>query len=86
MIPFEALMPYAVIVTMIGVASGGMALGNTWRHEGKKMRVHRDHWDKMMMERDMRLTGKFRAQSIDPIAPPEFATSSTWKATKPWDR
>ncbi|KAK9383922.1 uncharacterized protein V2V93DRAFT_363059, partial [Kockiozyma suomiensis] len=85
MIPFEALMPYGVIITMIGIASGGMALGNTLRQDGKKMRTHRDQWDKMMMERDMRLTGKFRDQSSDPIAHPGFEISSVWKATRVWD-
>lgn len=77
MIPFEALMPYGVIITvsfaclfcysafsvesmsaepiifqMIGIASGGMALGNTLRQDGKKMRTHRDQWDKMSMSRN----------------------------------
>ncbi|KAK9451173.1 uncharacterized protein V1518DRAFT_412719 [Limtongia smithiae] len=85
MIPFEALLPYAVIVTMFGVAGGGMAFANTMRQDGKKQRVHRDTWDKYMMERDMRLTSTYREQSSAAVAPERFATSSVWKLNRSWD-
>ena len=36
----------------------------------------------MLIERDERITGVFRRQSVDPIAPPEFATNSALKGAK----
>ncbi|KAK9352472.1 hypothetical protein V1505DRAFT_366404 [Lipomyces doorenjongii] len=85
MIPFEALLPYGVIIIMFGVAGTGMSAAKLLREGGNKPRVHRDAWDKMMMERDMRLTKEYRKQSDEPIAPEYFKTSSVWRASRIWD-
>ncbi|KAK9468866.1 hypothetical protein V1512DRAFT_258101 [Lipomyces arxii] len=83
MIPFEALLPYGVIIIMFGVAGTGMSAAKVLAQgNGKQPRVNRDHWDRRMMERDMRLTKAFRAQSDTAVAPEEFKISSVWRATK----
>ena len=35
------------------------------------------------MDRDKRLTGSFRGQTDNPVAPPEFAVNSEWKVEFP---
>ncbi|KAK9459098.1 putative NIMM subunit of mitochondrial NADH:ubiquinone oxidoreductase [Lipomyces oligophaga] len=82
MIPFEALMPYGVILVMFCVAGGGMALGNSIAERGHRRHVHLDPFDKLMRERDLRLTGLHREQLQKAIAHPEFGVSSTYKLTK----
>ncbi|WVQ82808.1 hypothetical protein IAT38_004940 [Cryptococcus sp. DSM 104549] len=81
-IPWEACIPAVLMITMFGIA-GNLTSGIRWlENDGKRPRYNLDRWDDMMMERDRRLTGSFRGQSTDPIAPKEFATSSVWGTEK----
>ncbi|KAK9479187.1 hypothetical protein V1514DRAFT_328703 [Lipomyces japonicus] len=85
MIPFEALLPYGVIITMVVVAATGSTVFSTLKNDGKKQRLNKDDWDRLMIERDLRLTGRFRAQTDELSARPGFELSSTWKANRVWD-
>ncbi|KAK9457237.1 putative NIMM subunit of mitochondrial NADH:ubiquinone oxidoreductase [Dipodascopsis uninucleata] len=84
MIPFEALLPYAVIIGMFGVAGGGMTLFNSIKTDNHR-RMHPDKWDYLMMERDVRLTGKYMKQDDTIKAPESFKTSSAWRINRSWD-
>ncbi|KAI8867625.1 AIP3-domain-containing protein [Ramicandelaber brevisporus] len=78
-VPWEALIPGVLITGMLGVGGIGMRVVSLYENDWKTPRVRIDEWDEMMMERDERLTGKFRAQSDEPVAPKEFSTNSAWK-------
>ncbi|KAH3679566.1 hypothetical protein WICMUC_000899 [Wickerhamomyces mucosus] len=67
MIPFEGLLP---IVSRLH------------SNDGKKVRYNLDRFDRQMMERDFRLTGKFREQIDNAVAPESFKTNSAWKLEK----
>ncbi|POR39183.1 Uncharacterized protein TPAR_00616 [Tolypocladium paradoxum] len=45
-VPFEALLPYAIMIGMFGVTGTGLAAVKTWRNEGKRPRYSLDQWDK----------------------------------------
>ncbi|OCH94299.1 small secreted protein [Obba rivulosa] len=81
-VPWEALIPFGLLVTMFG--TGGTLLNASKRaqNQGKPPRYHLDAWENMMMERDKRLTGHPRAQRDEPIAPEGFETSSVWYTEK----
>ncbi|KAH7102933.1 small secreted protein [Auriculariales sp. MPI-PUGE-AT-0066] len=82
-VPWEALIPFALVTTMFGAA--GTLFGGASRitNQGKPPRYGIDNWDEMMMERDERLTGHNRGQSVNVRAPAEFATNSIWHAQRP---
>uniref|UniRef100_A0A060T722 NADH dehydrogenase [ubiquinone] 1 alpha subcomplex subunit 1 n=1 Tax=Blastobotrys adeninivorans TaxID=409370 RepID=A0A060T722_BLAAD len=84
MIPFEGLLPYAVIFGLISVAGGGLSALHSIKNNGKRDRYNLDQWERQMLQRDFRLTGKYREQSDKAIAPDSFKTSSWWKAEKPF--
>ncbi|CAN6651114.1 hypothetical protein TRVA0_025S00188 [Trichomonascus vanleenenianus] len=84
MIPFEALIPYGLIFGLITVAGGGLSGLHALRNNGKRDRFGLDLFERQLLERDYRLTGRIRAQSDAPIAPEAFKTSSWWKAEKPF--
>ncbi|KND90637.1 hypothetical protein TOPH_04737 [Tolypocladium ophioglossoides CBS 100239] len=77
-VPFEALLPYAIMIGMFGVTGTGLAAVKTWRNEGKRPRYSLDQWDK----RDRRLTGTLRGQTDGPEAPTGFELSNAWKLEK----
>ncbi|PUU77605.1 hypothetical protein B9Z19DRAFT_1085987 [Tuber borchii] len=81
-IPFEAFLPYAIMISMFGVSSVGLVVVKRIKNEGKHPRYNLDVWDRQMMDRDKRLTGSFRGQTDNPVAPPEFAVNSEWKLSK----
>lgn len=81
-VPFETLLPYAIMIGMFGVTGTGLAAVKTWRNEGKRPRYSLDQWDKQMMERDRRLTGTLRGQTNQPEAPLGFEFSNGWKMEK----
>ncbi|KAJ6048420.1 uncharacterized protein N7446_011103 [Penicillium canescens] len=81
-VPFEALLPYGIIITMFGVTGYGLHYVKRFANDGKKARWNRDLWDRQMMERDQRITGAFRAQSSNHQAPPGFDVSNPWKIEK----
>ncbi|PWN97874.1 hypothetical protein FA09DRAFT_338848 [Tilletiopsis washingtonensis] len=81
-VPWEAFIPMGLVVVMFGVTGTGFNLAKRMTNDGKPQRHSVDDWDDMMMRRDQRLTGSLRGQATDPIAKPEFATSSVWNTEK----
>ncbi|KAL7938700.1 hypothetical protein V8C35DRAFT_288909 [Trichoderma chlorosporum] len=81
-VPFETLLPYGIMIVMFGVSGTGLAAFKTWQNEGKRPRYSLDQWDKVMMERDRRLTGTLRGQTDNPQAPLGFEVSNGWKLEK----
>ncbi|CRL29689.1 hypothetical protein LT330_001457 [Penicillium expansum] len=78
-VPFEALLPYGIIMTMFGVTGYGLHYVKRFANDGKKARWNQDLWDRVMMERDQRITGSFRGQSSNHKAPTGFEVSNPWK-------
>ncbi|KAJ5393768.1 hypothetical protein N7501_007016 [Penicillium viridicatum] len=78
-VPFEALLPYGIIMTMFGVTGYGLHYVKRFANDGKKARWNQDLWDRQMMERDQRITGSFRGQSSNHKAPTGFEVSNPWK-------
>ncbi|KAL6875200.1 hypothetical protein J3F83DRAFT_730264 [Trichoderma novae-zelandiae] len=81
-VPFETLLPYGIMIVMFGATGTGLAAFKTWQNEGKRPRYSLDQWDKVMMERDRRLTGTLRGQTDNPQAPLGFEFSNGWKLEK----
>ncbi|KAI9931345.1 hypothetical protein MW887_011009 [Aspergillus wentii] len=67
-VPFEALIPYGIIVGMFGVTGVGLTAVKYLSND--------------VMERDQRITGAFRAQSGNAEAPKGFEVSNPWKLEK----
>jgi len=81
-VPFEALLPYAIMLGMFGFTGGALSAVRHMQNGGKRARHSVDQWDRQMMERDRRLTGFLRGQTDNPIAPPGFELSHPWKVEK----
>ncbi|ORY80512.1 hypothetical protein BCR37DRAFT_381204 [Protomyces lactucae-debilis] len=81
-VPFEALLPFGIIIGMYTAAGGLLGATKTLSNEGKAHRYNLDVWERQMMERDRRLTGTLRGQSASPKADPAFAVNSQWKIEK----
>ncbi|KIV97924.1 hypothetical protein PV10_01625 [Exophiala mesophila] len=78
-VPFEALIPYVIMTAMFGVTGAGLSTVKYFTNDGKRPRRQLDLWDRQMMDRDYRLTGKFRGQADAPEAPLGFEVNSAWK-------
>ncbi|KAM0561131.1 hypothetical protein ACHAPJ_003635 [Fusarium lateritium] len=92
-VPFEALLPYAIMIGMFGISGTGLAVIKTWQNEGKRPRYSVDQWDRskismrrmnadelyLVMERDRRLTGTLRGQTDKSEAPLGFELNNPWK-------
>ncbi|KAG1438101.1 hypothetical protein G6F56_012787 [Rhizopus delemar] len=74
-VPFESLLPFAVITAFFTVTATGLNITRYYSNDRKPTRYSLDLWEKQMMERDRRLTGSVRGQTSNPIAPSAFATS-----------
>jgi hypothetical protein len=81
-VPFEALLPYGIILGMFGLSGYGISFVKGFANDGKKARWNRDLWDRQMMDRDLRLTGSERGQSSNHVAPKGFDVSNPWKVEK----
>ncbi|KAH8697630.1 hypothetical protein BGW36DRAFT_379110 [Talaromyces proteolyticus] len=82
-VPFEALLPYGIIVGMYAVTGVGLSVTKYFVNDHKKARWNRDAWDKItVMERDLRITGSWRGQSTNPEAPAGFEVSNPWRLEK----
>ncbi|KAG2199055.1 hypothetical protein INT46_007251 [Mucor plumbeus] len=81
-VPFEALLPFAIISGMFAVTATGLNVTRYFSNDRKPTRYALDTWEKQMMERDRRLTGSLRGQSDEAIAPSAFATNSIWYLEK----
>ncbi|CAK7266053.1 hypothetical protein SEPCBS57363_001901 [Sporothrix epigloea] len=90
-VPFETLIPYAIIIAMFGVSGAGMSKIRHMQNGGKRARRSVDQWDRqsmfftrndILMDRDRRLTGMLRGQSDNPLAPPGFDVNNPWRVEK----
>ncbi|KTW28282.1 uncharacterized protein T551_02701 [Pneumocystis jirovecii RU7] len=81
-VPFEALIPFGIIVGLFSVTGGMLTAVQYFENNGHKPRYDLDRWDRQMIARDQRLTGALRIQSDNPRAPSAFATNSEWKVCK----
>ncbi|PHH87878.1 hypothetical protein CDD83_8287 [Cordyceps sp. RAO-2017] len=81
-VPFESLLPYAIMIGMFGVSGVGLSFMKKLKNDGKPPRWSVDEWDRQMMARDLRLTGSLRGQTDKPEAPPGFEFSNGWKMEK----
>ncbi|KAG0045882.1 hypothetical protein BGZ83_008904 [Gryganskiella cystojenkinii] len=81
-VPFEAFIPLGLITGFFGVSGLLFNKLKTSLNEGQPPRYGIDRWDRVMMERDYRLTGTQRGQAHDATAPAGFATSSAWNLEK----
>ncbi|KAG5916525.1 hypothetical protein E4U42_007612 [Claviceps africana] len=96
-VPFETLLPYAIMIGMFGITGTGLAVVKTWRNEGKRPRYSLDQWDRVCnyaptqskLSRQSlltfvaaKLTGTLRGQVANPEAPSGFEFSNGWKLEK----
>ncbi|KAI1104927.1 hypothetical protein F4804DRAFT_164576 [Jackrogersella minutella] len=81
-VPFEALIPYGIILAMFGATGAGLSKLRHWNNGGKRERRSLDQWDRQMMNRDRRLTGFLRGQTDAPIAPAGFELNNPWRVEK----
>ncbi|KAF2733434.1 hypothetical protein EJ04DRAFT_513213 [Polyplosphaeria fusca] len=78
-VPFEALLPYGIMIGFFAVSAAGLAGLKQVQNGGKKPRYGLDVWDRVMIERDRRLTGFARGQTDKPDAPPGFELNNPWR-------
>ncbi|KAF2267525.1 hypothetical protein CC78DRAFT_59915 [Lojkania enalia] len=83
-VPFEALLPYGIMVGMFAVSAVGVGALKQMQNGGKAPRRGLDAWDRQMMERDRRLTGFMRGQTDKPTAPPGFEVNNPWRVEYRW--
>ncbi|KAL9100883.1 MAG: hypothetical protein Q9163_003794 [Psora crenata] len=80
-VPFEALIPYAIMLGMFGLTGAGLSKIRHMQNGGKRARHSIDQWDRQMMDRDRRLTGYLRGQTDSVDAPPGFELNNPWRAS-----
>ncbi|KAH8812003.1 hypothetical protein F5884DRAFT_784103 [Xylogone sp. PMI_703] len=80
-VPFEALIPYGIMLAMFGVTGAGLSKIRHMQNGGKRPRRSIDQWDRVMMDRDRRLTGFLRGQTDNPDAPPGFELNNPWRVS-----
>lgn len=68
-VPFEALLPFGIIITMFAATGGLLTIAKYHGNEYHTPRYSLDRWDQQMIQRDQRLTGSIRKQSDAPRAP-----------------
>ncbi|KAI5810474.1 hypothetical protein BZA77DRAFT_170178 [Pyronema omphalodes] len=81
-VPFEALLPFGIIIGMFGITGGAMSGLRYLRYDKHRGRHGLDTWDLNMIERDRRLTGNMYGQTDAPIAPKGFELNSAWRLEK----
>ncbi|KAI4797993.1 hypothetical protein E4T44_12033 [Aureobasidium sp. EXF-8845] len=81
-VPFEALLPYGIILGFFGITGAGLSKIRNIQNGGKRARHSVDQWDRQMMDRDRRLTGWLRGQVDRPIAPAGFEYSNGWRVER----
>lgn len=75
-VPFEGLLPYAIMTAFFGIAGHGVGFIRYWDNGWKNDRWDLDHWDEKMIERDFLLTGVKRGQTSEAVAPEHFKTAT----------
>ncbi|KAF2465518.1 uncharacterized protein BDR25DRAFT_295076 [Lindgomyces ingoldianus] len=78
-VPIESLLPYAIMMGMFAFSAGAVGQLKHMQNGGKAARRGLDAWDRVMMERDRRLTGFARGQTDKPQAPPGFELNNPWR-------
>ncbi|KAK4927949.1 hypothetical protein LTR66_016258 [Elasticomyces elasticus] len=78
-VPFETLLPYGLMLGLFGVTGASVSTLRWYTNDYKRPRRGLDRWDRQMIERDMRITGKMRGQSDVVEAPLGFEVSNQWK-------
>ncbi|KAJ3568816.1 hypothetical protein NP233_g5462 [Leucocoprinus birnbaumii] len=63
-VPWEALIPFGLLTAMFGAAGTLLNVSTRAQNQGKPPRYQIDRWDEMMMNRDERLTGHKRGQTV----------------------
>lgn len=76
-VPFEGLIPYAIMTGFFGLAGYGAGFVRYWDNGWKHDRYNLDDFDEKMMARDILLTGIKRGQSSEAVAPDHFKTGQT---------
>ncbi|KAF2749421.1 hypothetical protein M011DRAFT_419734 [Sporormia fimetaria CBS 119925] len=78
-VPFEALLPYGIMVGMFAFSAVSVGKLRQMQNGGKRARRGLDAWDRVMLERDRRLTGFMRGQTDKPEAPKGFELNNPWR-------
>ncbi|ORY08533.1 hypothetical protein BCR34DRAFT_626193 [Clohesyomyces aquaticus] len=78
-VPFEALLPYGIMIGMFAFSAGAVGQLKSMQNGGKPARRGLDAWDRVMLERDRRLTGFMRGQTDKPYAQPGFELNNPWR-------
>jgi len=81
-VPFEALLPYAIMLSMFAITGAGLNKVKHMQNGGKRPRHSVDQWDRQMMDRDRRLTGYLRGQTDNVEAPLGFELNNPWRLEK----
>ncbi|SAL98229.1 hypothetical protein [Absidia glauca] len=63
-VPFEALLPFGIITGFFMATASGLRAVKYYANDKHPHRFGLDNWDLQMMERDKRLTGSLRGQSV----------------------
>lgn len=76
-------MPWTIMLVFLTAGGTYMAESRFHLTNGKRRpRYDLDQFDRQLMERDLRLTSKYRQQSSDAEAPEAFKTNGIWKLEK----
>lgn len=75
-VPFEGLIPYAIMTAFFGLAGHGVGYISYWDNGWKNERYNLDEFDTKMMQRDFLLTGTKRGQTSESVAPDHFRTAT----------
>ncbi|KAJ4360583.1 uncharacterized protein N0V89_001149 [Didymosphaeria variabile] len=80
-VPFEALLPYGIMLGMFAFSAVSVGKLKEMQNGGKKTRRGMDAWDRLqqMLERDRRLTGFARGQTDKAEAPAGFELNNPWR-------
>ncbi|KAL2350153.1 hypothetical protein BJ546DRAFT_1069456 [Cryomyces antarcticus] len=88
-VPFEALIPYGIMLGMFGVTGAALSKLRHMQNGGKRGRHSVDQWDRaqapdkvVVMDRDRRLTGFIRGQTDRVQAPPGFELNNPWRVER----
>ncbi|KAL3423793.1 hypothetical protein PVAG01_05540 [Phlyctema vagabunda] len=94
-VPFEALLPYGIMLGFFGLTGAGISKIRHMKNGGKRARHSVDIWDRVSPARshsrnsaniftakDRRLTGSLRGQTDNPNAPLGFELNNPWKVEK----
>ncbi|KAL1995739.1 hypothetical protein VTN49DRAFT_605 [Thermomyces lanuginosus] len=86
-VPFEALIPYGIIIGMFGVTGAGLSIAKYYANEHKRARWNMDAWDRQSMYSLVTLgmacaASCLRGQSGNAEAPKGFEVNNPWKVER----